>query len=99
LEWIKIKENVGFGALEKRRTDLQFKARRTSNLLEKETLLLEAKFLGDELARKDLDNSDLDILKTRPAFMEAKRALNQELTEELAMKDFYSPAFFDKDIT
>jgi hypothetical protein len=98
LEWIKIKENVGFGALEKRRTDLQFKARRTNNLLEKEALLLEAKFLGHELSRKDLDNSDLDILRTRPAFVAAKTALNQELTDELALKDFYSPAFFDKDI-
>ncbi len=98
LEWIKIKEKAGLGALEKRRTDLQFKARRTNNLLEKEALLLEAKFLAEGQGRKDLDNSDLEILRTRPAFVAAKTALNQELTDELALKDFYSPAFFDKDI-
>jgi len=98
-EWIKIRENGVSGGVEKRSTDLQFQARRTRNLLEKESLLLEASFLADDLGRKDLEIEDLEILQTRPAFIEIKKAVNQELENELAMKETYSIAFFDKDIS
>ena len=98
LEWIKIRENAGSGQLEKRRIDLQFEARRTKNLLEKESLLLESKFLAEDAVRKDLENEDLNILQTRPAFIESKKLLEQEINDELAMKEFYNPAFFEKEI-
>ena len=70
LEWIKIRENVSSGELEKRRIELQFQARRNKNLMEKESLLLESKFLAEDMARKDLTNEDLEILITRPAYIE-----------------------------
>ena len=98
LQWIKLRERPRSGLLEIRLVELFLKSRRTKDLLEKESVLLESRFLARDLKRPELEDERLKTLQKSPGFLAAKKKRDQELMEELQLKEFYNPAFFDENL-